>query len=61
MSLLEILIVLVVVGVVLWAITRFVPMEANVKTLLNVVVILVLLLYLLKGLGFLDFLGRVRL
>lgn len=59
MSLLTILLVLVLVGLALWAINRFIPMDAKVKTILNWVVIIVLVIWLLKALGVLSALGGV--
>ncbi len=60
MSLLSLIIALVVVGIVLWAINKFVPMDGKVKTLLNIVVIGVLVVWLLQSFGLLDFLGTVH-
>jgi hypothetical protein len=60
MSLLSIIITLVVVGVILWAINSFIPMEGRVKNILNAVVILVLVLWLLQAFGILGSLGNVR-
>ncbi|GAA4344590.1 Thivi_2564 family membrane protein [Flaviaesturariibacter amylovorans] len=51
MSLINIVIVLVVVGVVLWLINRFIPMQGTIKTILNVVVIICVILWLLKAFG----------
>lgn len=48
MDLISVLVVLVVVGVVLWLINNFIPMDANVKKILNVFVIIVLVLWLLS-------------
>lgn len=61
MSLLSLIIVIVVVGVALWAINSFIPMNAKVKQLLNVVVLIVLVLYLLQAFGVLAGLGRIHL
>jgi uncharacterized membrane-anchored protein len=47
MSLLTLIVVLVVVGVVMWAINTYIPMEAGIKKLLNVAVIVALVLWLL--------------
>lgn len=58
--LLSIIITLVVVGVVLWLINTYIPMEAGIKKLLNIVVIIALILWLLKAFGVLAYLGRVH-
>jgi len=60
MSLLTIIIVLVVAGVILYLINKYVPMDAKIKTLLNWVVIIFLIIYFLKALGVFDALGRVK-
>lgn len=54
MTLLELLIALIVVGVILWAINPYVPMAAPIKTLINLVVILVVCLWLLSAFGVLS-------
>jgi hypothetical protein len=51
MSLSGLVITLVIVGVVLWLIDRFIPMQATVKRILNAVVIIVLILWLLSAFG----------
>ena len=51
MPLINIVIVLVVVGVMLWAINNYIPMAASIKTILNVVVVLVVCLWLLQVFG----------
>lgn len=59
MTLLSLIIAIVVVGIVLWAVDSFVPMEASTKKLLKVVVILVLVVWLLNQFGILDAINRV--
>ena len=51
MPLINIIIILVVVGVALWAINNYIPMAAPMKTILNVVVVLVVCLWLLQVFG----------
>lgn len=46
-----ILIYLVVVGVALWLINTYVPLAAPIKTVINVVVVLALVLWLLSAFG----------
>lgn len=60
MDLISLLIVLVIVGVVLYLIDAYVPMDAAVKTVLRVVVVLILCLWLLQVLGFIGPIGRLR-
>ena len=48
MSLISLIILIVVVGVLLWAINEFIPMDAKIKNILNIVVIIALVLYILS-------------
>jgi hypothetical protein len=49
--LIGLIITLVVVGLLLWVVETFIPMDAKVKLLLQVVVILILVLYALSFFG----------
>jgi len=60
MSVLTLILVIVLVGVLLWAINRFIPMDATIKNILYFVVVLVLILWLLQAFGVLGTLGSVR-
>ncbi len=60
MSLLSLLIALVATGVVLYCINRFVPMDGRVKTILNIVVICVLVVWLLQAFGIIDAFRHVQ-
>jgi hypothetical protein len=51
MPLIQLVIILVVVGVILWLINSYIPMQATIKKILNVVVILVVILWLLSVFG----------
>lgn len=50
----QLLVVIVVVGVVLYLINNYVPMAAPVKTILNVVVVVGLCIWLLRVTGIID-------
>lgn len=52
MPLLDIVVTLVIVGVILWLINRFIPMAASIKTILNAVVVIAVIWWLLSVLGF---------
>lgn len=60
MSVISLILAIALVGVLLWAINRFLPMDSKVKGILNIVVIVVLILWLLKQFGILNFLGNVK-
>ena len=54
MPLIQLVIVLVVFGVILWAINTYIPMDATIKKILNVVVIVVVILFILSAFGVLG-------
>jgi hypothetical protein len=56
----NLVIVLIDVGVVLWLINTYIPMEATIKKILNGVVMIVVLLWLLSAFGMLGSLSSVR-
>lgn len=59
MSILNVLIVLIVVGVLLWLVNTYIPMDAKIKQVLNIVAIIVVVIWLLKAFGVLASLGAV--
>jgi hypothetical protein len=60
MPLLEILLVIIVVGFLLWLVDTYIPMRASIKRILEAVVIIVLVLWLLQVFGFLPVLTSAR-
>jgi hypothetical protein len=58
MPLLQILIVLVVVGVLLWLVNSYIPMQDTIKSILNAVVIICVVLWLLNVFGLFHSLPR---
>lgn len=60
MSLITLVIVLVVLGVILWAINAYIPMDATIKKILNGVVVLIAILFVLSAFGILDSLSGIR-
>lgn len=59
MTLLSLILVLVIVGVVMYVINVYVPMEGKIKNLLNIVVILFLVIWLLQAFGLLNYISGV--
>jgi hypothetical protein len=53
-SLLTIVLVLIIVGVLLWLINRFVPMDYKIKMILNIVVVIAVIIWLIKYSGILG-------
>jgi hypothetical protein len=60
MSLITIVITLVVVGVLLWLVNTYIPMDGKIKKILNIVVVVVVALWLLNVFGVLGHLRNVR-
>jgi hypothetical protein len=60
MPLIQLVIILVVVGVVLWVINSYIPMQSTIKKILNLVVIVVVIVWLLSVFGFIDKLSMIR-
>jgi hypothetical protein len=60
MPLINLVIILVVVGVVLWLINNYIPMDGKIKTILNVVVVIVVILWLLSVFGVIGSLSAIR-
>lgn len=60
MSLLLLVEVLIVVGVLLWLVNRFIPMQGNIKSILNAVVIIGVVLWLMNAVGLFHSLSRIR-
>jgi len=59
MPLLQIVVVLIVVGVLLWLV-NLIPIQGTIKSILNAVVVIAVVLWLLNVFGLLSFLSHVR-
>jgi hypothetical protein len=60
MSLISVVIVLIVVGVLLWAVNTYIPMDKKIKTIINIVVVIAVVLWLLNAFGVLGSLESIR-
>ena len=60
MPLIQLVIVLVVVGVVLWLINSYIPMQSTIKKILNVVVVIGVILWLLSVFGVIGNISSIR-
>ena len=58
--LIGVVLTLVVVGVLLWLLNNYVPMDSKIKTMLNIVAVLVVVIWLLQAFGVLGSLRDVR-
>jgi len=59
MSLLNILVAIIVVGVLLWLINTFLPMDRKIKSIFNLVVVIALVIWLLKAFGIFAYLSTL--
>ncbi len=57
MSLLTLVVSLIVVGVLLWLVNTYIPMDGKIKKILNIVVVIAVVLWVLAAFGIL---GHVR-
>ena len=60
MPLIHLVIVLVVVGLVLWVINSYIPMQATIKRILNVVVVIAVIIWLLSVFGVIGNISAIR-
>jgi len=54
------LIVLIVVGVLLWLVNRYIPMQGTIKSILNAVVVIAVVVWLLNIFGLFHSLSHIR-
>jgi len=60
MPLMTVLVTLIVVGIVLWLINTYIPMDGKIKQILNIVAVIAVVVWLLKVFGVLGNLGNVQ-
>lgn len=60
MPLITVVLTLIAVGVLLWLVNRFIPMQGTIKGLLNGVVVIAVVVWLLKVFGLFDTLAQFR-
>jgi hypothetical protein len=60
MPLIQLVVVLVVVGVILWVVNNYIPMQSTIKRLLNAVVVIAVVLWLLNVFGLIGDISRLR-
>jgi len=60
MPLIHVVAVLIVVGVLLWLVNTYIPMDGKIKSILNAVVVIAVVLYLLQVFGLFGPLERIR-
>jgi hypothetical protein len=60
MSLISLVVTLVIVGVLLWLVNTYIPMDGKIKKILNIVVVVCVVLWLLCAFGILNNSGDIR-
>jgi hypothetical protein len=61
MSLISLIVTLVVVGVLLWLVNSYIPMDGKIKRILNVVVVICVVVWLLSVFGVLGYIRVAQL
>ncbi len=60
MSLISLVVTLIVVGVLLWLVNNFIPMQHNIKSILNGLVVVCVVLWLLNVFGVFHSMARIH-
>jgi hypothetical protein len=60
MPLLQLVMVLIVVGVLLWLVNNFIPMQRTIKSILNAAVVIGVVLWLLNVFGLFHSFSNIR-
>jgi hypothetical protein len=60
MPLLQVVEILIVVGLLLWLVNRFIPMQGTIKSVLNGVVIVAVVLWILNIFGLFHSIARIH-
>jgi hypothetical protein len=60
MSLINIVVILIVAGVLLWLVNNYIPMDGKIKSILNIVVVVVVAVWLLQVFGVIGSVAAIR-
>ena len=60
MSLISLVGTLIVVGVLLWLVNTYIPMDGKIKQIINIVVVIAVVLWLLSAFGVIGHVGDIR-
>ena len=60
MPLVQLVIVLIVIGVLLWLVNTYIPMDSKIKNIINIVVVIAVVLWLLNVFGLLSGISGIR-
>ena len=60
MTLISVIVTLIVVGVLLWLVNTYIPMEGKIKKILNAVVVICVVVWLLFAFGIINPAGDIH-
>ena len=60
MSLISLVVTLIIVGVLLWLINTYIPMDGKIKQILNIVVVICVVVWLLYAFGIINHTGDIH-
>ncbi len=60
MSLISLIVTLIVIGVLLWLVNSYIPMDGKIKKILNIVVVICVVVWLLSVFGVIGHAGDIR-
>jgi 1-acyl-sn-glycerol-3-phosphate acyltransferase len=60
MSLISVIVTLIVVGVLLWLVNTYIPMDGKIKKILNAVVVICVVVWLLFAFGVINHAGDIH-
>jgi hypothetical protein len=60
MSLISLIVTLIVIGVLLWLVNNYIPMDGKIKKILNVVVVICVVVWLLYAFGIINHSSDIR-
>jgi bacteriorhodopsin len=60
MPLISLIVTLIVIGVLLWLVNNYIPMDGKIKKILNIVVVICVVVWLLYVFGILNHSGDIR-
>jgi len=60
MPLIHVVVVLIVVGVLLWLVNSYIPMAGSIKSILNAVVVIAVVIWLLTVFGLISEISNIR-
>jgi hypothetical protein len=60
MPLINVVITLMVVGILLWLVNRYIPMQGTIKGILNAVVVIVVVIWIVNVFGLLHYVTQFR-